>query len=451
MPPIRLAAAGLGKAKGGIQAVQLSVINQLVGEGLVDLVAVSDLSFEKPSEETAAFAAALLAKGQEVIINKDTKQEETLEHLTRASVSSYDNFVRMVDGTEADAVYIATPHQFHLPMAQYALCKGLHVLTEKPPAVTPETSQTFLDIEAASNRVVGVNYMNIAAQSALGLKTILDSGKLGAIKNISGFGKWKRRKKYYTESTWRGQKLDKHGAALLDGCMLNQFPHQLNQMLYFIAGDGVPILETVNAELYRCHDPSYMQMEDTVSIYARANGVDINFYGTVCNKVEIPELTMTIECENGTATWTQRGYRVEYNDTDTPDDVFNLPEEVDHWRDANLNNMRNFIDAIDGKPLYWNLAQALKTTQLADLAYVCGPIHQVGKQYVKTEPVEVTGTDTSGRVAEGKDIDVELLGASDIIDECLKDKELYSKITGWGRPSRDVTPANIGEFNIHRI
>src|SRR5215210_621977 len=54
----------------------------------------------------------------------------------RYGVSGYYSYQEMLDSGEVEAVLIATPHPFHCPIAVYAAERGLHVLSEKPIAVT---------------------------------------------------------------------------------------------------------------------------------------------------------------------------------------------------------------------------------------------------------------------------------------------------------------------------
>ena len=64
-------------------------------------------------------------------------------------VLGFNSYQELVDSGEVEAVLIATPHPFHAPIAVYAAERGLHVLSEKPIAVTvSSTSIPWLRVHA---------------------------------------------------------------------------------------------------------------------------------------------------------------------------------------------------------------------------------------------------------------------------------------------------------------
>ena len=44
----------------------------------------------------------------------------------------YDDYLKMLENDDIDAVIIAVPHRLHADIAEKALCRGKHVLVEKP-------------------------------------------------------------------------------------------------------------------------------------------------------------------------------------------------------------------------------------------------------------------------------------------------------------------------------
>jgi phthalate 4,5-cis-dihydrodiol dehydrogenase len=58
--------------------------------------------------------------------------------------------------TDVDAIYIASPHQFHAPQVAMAAAHGKHVLVEKPIAATVADAQRMIDAGKANNRVLMV-------------------------------------------------------------------------------------------------------------------------------------------------------------------------------------------------------------------------------------------------------------------------------------------------------
>ena len=85
----------------------------------------------------------------------------------------------------ADLMFICTQDRQHVPMALAALEKGYHVLLEKP--ISPELSECIELQKKAheKNRVVTVCHVLRYSPFYQTVKQIMDSGKLGEIRNIS--------------------------------------------------------------------------------------------------------------------------------------------------------------------------------------------------------------------------------------------------------------------------
>src|SRR5262249_16187973 len=69
---------------------------------------------------------------------------------------SYERYDEMLKSGEVDAVYIATPNSLHAEYAIRAAQAGLHVLVEKPMAVTEEQCERMAEApRAAGGKLMG--------------------------------------------------------------------------------------------------------------------------------------------------------------------------------------------------------------------------------------------------------------------------------------------------------
>lgn len=83
------------------------------------------------------------------------------------------------------AAVIATPHHLHAPVACALLEKGIHVLVEKPIAETEADARRMLD---SARRGGGSLFVGNQRRQFLGwrwAKTVIDDGRLGAIRHIA--------------------------------------------------------------------------------------------------------------------------------------------------------------------------------------------------------------------------------------------------------------------------
>jgi polar amino acid transport system substrate-binding protein len=90
--------------------------------------------------------------------------------------SSTDAEALMAD-ERIDAVFIATRHERHAPLARLALEKGKHVFVEKPLALTPEQLADLLPVMRAARGVVQVGFNRRFSPLAVALKRSLSGSR----------------------------------------------------------------------------------------------------------------------------------------------------------------------------------------------------------------------------------------------------------------------------------
>lgn len=88
-------------------------------------------------------------------------------------------FDRLVDDPEIDAISIATPVRTHAPLARRALQAGKHVLVEKPLAASVGEAEELVRQAEASGRVLMVDHTFVYSPPVERIKQIIDSGELG--------------------------------------------------------------------------------------------------------------------------------------------------------------------------------------------------------------------------------------------------------------------------------
>jgi len=74
------------------------------------------------------------------------------------NVYSYDDFERIADNPDIQAVYIATPNDLHKPLAVRAASAGKHVWCEKPMAMNAAEAQAMIDACRANKVQLAIGY-----------------------------------------------------------------------------------------------------------------------------------------------------------------------------------------------------------------------------------------------------------------------------------------------------
>src|SRR5438445_706952 len=129
----------------------------------VELVAVADLYDGR------------LTRAKEVFGDKVVTTREYKEVLSRPDV---------------DAVVIATPDHWHVPIAVEALAAGKHVYCEKPMVQFWQEGQKLIDAQKNSGRIVQIGSQRVSAADHLKARDLLASGAIGELNMVEAW--WSR-------------------------------------------------------------------------------------------------------------------------------------------------------------------------------------------------------------------------------------------------------------------
>lgn len=137
-----------------------------------------------------------------------------------------------------DAIYIATPHNFHFEQAAAALKAGKHVLCEKPITVSPEQCEQLIQLAGENNRFLMEGMWSYFLPTILKAKEWVNSGRIGKIHQVKAdFG--------YPVKFVEGDRM--YNPALAGGCLLDMGIYTLAIAQYFI--NQLPDLSLVSHKL----------------------------------------------------------------------------------------------------------------------------------------------------------------------------------------------------------
>ncbi|MEM1026846.1 MAG: Gfo/Idh/MocA family oxidoreductase [Planctomycetota bacterium] len=166
----------------------------------------------------------------------------------------------MITSGEIDAVFIACPHYDHPRYSQLAFKHGVHVLTEKPVAVTAlaaeQTNAAYAEAVKSNPKLIYAAMFNQRTQPGWKeVKRLCSDGSIGELMRISWtITTWFRTQAYYDSGGWRATWSGEGG-----GVLLNQCPHNLDLLCWFV---GSPVSVTAKADLGKYHD---IEVEDDVA------------------------------------------------------------------------------------------------------------------------------------------------------------------------------------------
>jgi predicted dehydrogenase len=166
--------------------------------------------------------------------------QDAFRKLTKTRV--YSDYVKMIEETRPECVFVATPTRFHAEMVIYALERGIHVFCEKPFSLNPEEGRKMVRLARENQLVNQVGYHNRFIGTFNEMKRLAEKNILGEIYHFTGeaYGPVVLKEK---GGTWRSER--EQGG----GCLFDYASHVLN-LIYYIIGKPVEARGTLLKNIY---------------------------------------------------------------------------------------------------------------------------------------------------------------------------------------------------------
>ena len=190
---LRVGVAGLGKA------FQL-MLPTLVRHPNVQLVAAAD----PRAEARARFAADFTAK-------------------TYASVEE------LCADPHVEAIYVATPHQYHAEHVTMAAAAGKHVLVEKPMALTLDECRAMIQAVRRAGVQMVIGHSHSFDAPIIRTREIIEGGTLGSLRMITAMN--------FTDFLYRPRRPEELRTESGGGVVFNQAPHHVDIVRYLAGGE----------------------------------------------------------------------------------------------------------------------------------------------------------------------------------------------------------------------
>lgn len=119
-----------------------------------------------------------------------------------------------------EAVYIASPHQFHRANAATAAAAVKHIVVEKPMALTLEDCDAMIDAARRAGVHLMVGHTHSFDRPILKMREIIRSGELGALAMVNTWS--------YSNFLYRPRRPEELDTTKGGGIIYNQVPHQID-------------------------------------------------------------------------------------------------------------------------------------------------------------------------------------------------------------------------------
>ncbi|AGB40137.1 putative dehydrogenase [Halobacteroides halobius DSM 5150] len=271
------------------------------------------------------------------------------EKLVQEAANNYDceaylDYKKMLDDKDLDVVHICTPHNLHAEMTIAAAKRGIHVLTEKPMALSLEDADNMIQTAESNGVKLGVIFQNRFNKASQEIKKLIDKEELGELKGARVFVNWYRPDSYYENIYWKGTWEQEGGGVVID-----QAIHTLDLLQWFVG--EVDFLEANIAN--RAHET--LEVEDMAEGYIKfKNGLNASFHTTNFYTYDA-DVFLELHGTKGVVTMEKDKVTVKLDEKEEYIvDESDAQEEIgkSYWGISHKRQINQFYDAIiNNKPL----------------------------------------------------------------------------------------------------
>jgi predicted dehydrogenase len=279
-------------------------------------VRVGIVGFGNMGQGHAGFLAEINGGTLGAICDLDPKKAEAAK--ARFNVPTFTDTKSLLASGTCDAIVVAVPHYDHVPLAIDALEAGMHVMVEKPIAVSVSAARK---LNAAYERFkhlrFGVMFNQRSNPTYRKIRDLIADGELGEITRVTWIvTNWFRTWTYYASGGWRATWAGEGG-----GVLINQCPHNLD-LIQWVCNGLMPSRITAVGFVGKTHP---IEVEDEMSaILEYPNGAIGHFITSTgeapgTNRLEICGDRGKLVSENGKLTFARTRKSVSDINKNSPD------------------------------------------------------------------------------------------------------------------------------------
>ena len=156
----------------------------------------------------------------QLVAAADTRPEARQRFAADLSAVSYASIEELCADRAVEAVYVATPHEYHAQHATLVAQHGKHLLIEKPMALTLDECAKIIEAARRSGVHLVVGHSHSFDAPVRRLRTLIESGDFGRVHMINAIN--------YTDYLHRPRRPEELDTARGGGAVFNQAAHQVD-------------------------------------------------------------------------------------------------------------------------------------------------------------------------------------------------------------------------------
>ncbi len=297
---------------------------------------------------------AAKASGLEIVGLCDLDMEKAVQFRKDMELSEtipvYADAEAMMKEQKPELVAIASSSGDHAHLALSAIRLGIHVIVEKPIALSLSDADEMIREAKAHGVKLCVSHQNRFNPTIQRIHEAVSQGRLGKILHGAADIRWYRGEDYYSQAAWRGTWKEDGGA------LMNQCIHDIDLLIWMLGGEPETVFGFTTNQIH-----PYIEAEDLgMALVKFKNGAIGSIEGTTDVYPDGLEETLTVFGEKGTVR--AGGMSVNRMDVWNVQGEEHCLEEIRRQCDENPENVysnghtplyRDMIRAIreDGEPL----------------------------------------------------------------------------------------------------
>ncbi len=155
-----------------------------------------------------------------LVAGADPRPEARARFAADFAARAHASVEELCDDPAVEAIYVATPHQYHARHAVLAARHGKHLLVEKPMALTLPECGAIIDAAQRAGVALVVGHSHSFDAPVARLRALVASGAFGAVRMINAIN--------YTDYLYRPRRPEELDTAQGGGAVFNQAAHQVD-------------------------------------------------------------------------------------------------------------------------------------------------------------------------------------------------------------------------------
>lgn len=180
-----------------------------------------------------------LHPGYTLVAAADPNEDNRRRFADEFGAKVYETDEAMCRDGGVDAVYIATPHQWHAANTCTAAAAGKHVLVEKPMALSLADCRAMIEACRAAAVALVVGHSHSFDPPIRRTREIIASGSVGAVKMLHAYD--------YTDFLYRPRRLEELDPEAGGGAIFNQGSHQVDIARLLCGGKALSVRAVTGA------------------------------------------------------------------------------------------------------------------------------------------------------------------------------------------------------------